>query len=129
MIQDYWVTQELLVTRYQGDVTGEALIDSSLAKSGDARLDNIQFIVGDWRDTRAISLTPDDVEALVACLSPISRICPEAKACTIVKPDSTGNALAAYYRMLCDELSWDVEVVHSMEEAYEWFGLPYTSPY
>ena len=129
MIKDYWVNDHLLITRYWGEVTSEELNQTALQKSGDERLDSIRYIVGDWLGVSSSHMTLEDMKMLVAFLAPISLICPTAKAATIVKPDKTGNALAFYYKMLCDaELSWDIGVFNTYEECFKWFDLPCITP-
>lgn len=121
MITDYWVNNNrLILTRYTGEVTGQELIDASLQKSGDMRFDHVKYIIGDWSGIDHILITPEDIKALVACLRPISFICPTAKSASIVNPDSTGNALVAWYKFLADDLTWDVEIFHNHESAEAW---------
>ncbi len=124
MIKDYWLEDKLVVTRYWGEVTGGQLHQASLVKSGDERLDGIKYIIGDWLGASTNGMGPADIVELVAYLEPISRLCPRAKSGTIVRPDKTGNALAQYYKMLCEEqLRWEVEVFNDYESCFEWFGI------
>ncbi|WP_339065966.1 hypothetical protein [Teredinibacter turnerae] len=121
VITDYWINNNsLILTRYTGDVTGQDLIDASLQKSGDIRFDQVKFIIGDWSGATNIQISPEDIKALVACLRPISVICPNAKSASIVNPDSTGNALVAWYKFLADDLSWEVEIFHNHQAAMAW---------
>ena len=115
----------MVITRYAGEVKGQELHQASLYKSGDSRLDSVKYIVGDWLDSYTPDITLDDIRELVAYMAPISTICPHAKAGTILRPDKTGNALAQYYKMLCDEqLAWEVEVFNTYEDCFAWFGVP-----
>ncbi|TVZ40808.1 hypothetical protein P886_0139 [Alteromonadaceae bacterium 2753L.S.0a.02] len=121
MIQDFWINNNrLLLTRYTGIVTGQELIDASLKKSGDIRFDQVKFILADWSRVDTVQITPQEVKALVACLRPISLICPYARSASIVNPDPTGNALIAWYKFLADDLTWEVEIFNSQDSAVEW---------
>lgn len=119
-IKDIWESRQTLYTIYSGKVTGEDLVASSLEKSGDARFDDIRFIIADWLQATDIEISPEDVKHLVACLRSISRLCPNAKNASIVNRDETGNSLVAWYKYLADDLSWDIGIFHSEEEAREW---------
>lgn len=130
MIKDYWINDNLIITRYVGLITGRDLTEASLLKSGDERFDTIHYIVGDWLESETPELSAKHVKELVACLRPISSICPNALAGTIVRPDKHGNALAQYYKSLCEQLlSWEVEVFHSYEDCFAWFGITQTLPF
>lgn len=113
----------MLLTTYTGEVTGSELVDGALHKSGDMRFDNVKFILSDWTRASKVRVTPEDVRTLVACLKPISRICPQARMGSIVNPDPTGNALVAWYKFLADDLSWDIEIFTSHEDAEAWCSL------
>ena len=128
MIRDYWLN-DLLITRYFGEVTGAQLTEASLEKSGDPRLDDIKFIIGDWTNAETKSFTPADIDCLVAVLKPISSICPSAKTAVIVRPDKSGNALASYYKLLCQTLTWQVNIFHTVNEAFEAFSIDIPPPY
>lgn len=121
MITDFWLADNtLLVTRYTGRVTGADLLNATLKKSGDMRLDCALFILADWSRVEQVQVTPEDVRQLVACLRPISRICPNARNASIVNPDRSGNALIAWYKFLADDLSWKVDIFHSHQQAIDW---------
>ena len=124
VITDYWINDgQLLLTRYTEFVTGEELIQSALRKSGDMRFDNVRYILSDWTEVGRVQASTEDIKALVACLRPISQICPDAKSASIVKPDPQGNALVAWYKYLADDLSWQVEIFASIEDATVWCDL------
>lgn len=124
MIEEFWIDDgALLLTHYTGDVTGVDLINDSLKKSGDMRFDNVKYLLSDWTKIINVRVTPQDVKQLVACLRPISRICPNAKTASIVKPNPSGNALIAWYKFLADDLTWDVAILSSIEEAKNWCPL------
>ncbi|SMF54865.1 hypothetical protein SAMN02745866_03507 [Alteromonadaceae bacterium Bs31] len=121
MISDHWIKNgELLLTRYIGMVCGQELIDGALHKSGDIRFDSVRYILSDWTQSTIVTISPEEIKALVSCLRPISKICPNAKMASIVNPDPTGNALVAWYTFLADDLSWDVDIFTSVEEAENW---------
>ncbi len=96
-------------------------MQSTLEISGDARLDNTHFVLGDWSSLTRSALDQDDIKTLVAILKSVTKITPHTKNATVVRPDDTGNAMAAFYKMLTEDLSWQVEIFHSYEDAYQWF--------
>jgi len=121
VIKDYWLNDdELLLTRYTDIVTGPELIDSALHTSGDERFDRVRYILSDWSDVKKVHVSPEEIKALVACLRPISTICPRAKMGSLVNPDPAGNALVAWYKFLADDLSWEVDIFTGVEEAVKW---------
>jgi len=99
------------------------MIRSALDIAGDERFDFTRFVLGDWSSYRYTTIVEDDVRTLVAIMKSVCQICPHAKNATVIRPDSTGNALVAFYKMLADDLDWDIEIFHSFEEAYTWFGV------
>ena len=124
MITDYWLySSQLLVTSYTGMVTGQELINGALHKSGDIRFDRVRFILSDWSCVTKMEATPQEIKALVACLRPISKICPYAKMASLVNPDPTGNALVAWYKFLADDLCWNIDILNSVEAAQQWCPL------
>ncbi len=122
-IQDDWSTPHLLYTLYSNIVTGEELLQTALSKSGDPRLDDVLYIIGDWTLSTLSFISADEVKELVAYLSSISKTCPKAKCVTIVKRDNNGNALAAWYNLLAEKLPWETKIFHTLEDAEEWLGI------
>ena len=123
MITYNWDSKELLHIFYSGIVSGDELIQSALDNAGDERFDDTHFVLGDWTQYRYTKIDQDDVKALVAIMKSVCRITPNAKNATVIRPDSTGNALAAFYKMIGDELPWEIEIFHSYEDAFNWFGI------
>ena len=124
MVQDFWLTPQLLHINYCGVVTGEEVNQATLQKSGDARFDDLKYIISDWRQADQINIDLKDIDELIAYLKSIAQQCPNVMAASLTKPDKTGNALAAYYIMLGDVLPWKFEIVNSLEDAYKWFNIP-----
>ncbi len=92
--------------------------------AGDERFDYVDFVLGDWAHYRRSSVSQEDVKALVAVMKPACLIRPKVKNATVIRPDRSGNALVAFYKMLADDLPWDYDIFHSFDEAYAWFGIP-----
>ena len=123
-IQDDWSHPELLYTLYTGIVTGEELLQTALNKSGDPRFDEIKLIIGDWSKALLSYISAEEIKQLVAYHKAMLSSCPYAKVATVVNPDRSGNALAAWYKLLCENLPWDVEIFYSLKEAEKWLGAP-----
>lgn len=121
MVRFDWINSHFLHVQYEGVVTGDELMESSLAISGDSRLDYTHFVMGDWTRLKRSELDQDDVKTLIAILRSVCQITPHAKNATVVKPDASGNAMAAFYKMLADDLPWKFEIFHTYEKAYQWF--------
>ncbi|ABD79792.1 hypothetical protein [Saccharophagus degradans] len=119
-IHDIWESKSTVITQYSGRVNGQELIEASLKKSGDDRFDDVRIIIGDWSRISHVDITPEDVKALVACLRSISKINPYAINASVINQDETGNALAAWYKFLADDLSWKIGIFHTMDEARAW---------
>lgn len=109
---------------YFGTVTGDDLIRSSLDMAGDPRFDYTHYVLGDWSRYQYSTISQEDVRTLIAIMKSVCMICPLVKNATVIRPDRTGNALVAFYKMLGEDLPWDIEIFHSFEDAYDWFGLP-----
>ncbi len=95
----------------------------ALEISGDERFDYTHFVLGDWSQYRHANVSQENVRRLVAVMKAVCQITPNVKNATVIRPDNTGNALFALYKMLADELPWQIEIFHSLEEAYDWFGI------
>ena len=127
MIVESWQLSGTHYVQYLDIVTGRELIDHALRQSGDERFDSLRFIIGDWSQVKKTEISPDDVRELIACLIPMSRLCPNAKNASIVKRNETGVGLAAWYRHLGAQLSWQIDIFHSPEEAFEFYQLDYSA--
>ncbi len=97
---------------------------SALDIAGDERFDYTHYILGDWSQYEHSHVHQEDVKTLIAIMKSICKICPNVKNAVVIRPDRSGNALVAFYKMLADDLPWDIEIFHSFEEAYQWFKLP-----
>ncbi len=120
-IEDFWESKDVCRTVYSGIITGQELIDSALEKSGDARFDDIRFVLSDWRPAIKVHISPEDIKHLVACLRSISKLCPHAYNASVLNKDETGVALTAWYKYLADDLSWHVELFYDIDEARAWY--------
>lgn len=125
MIIENWSVRGVLYTQYLDTVTGRELVDYALMQSGDSRFDQLQFIIGDWSQVTKTEISTLDVQELVACLVPMSAVCPRAKNASIVKRNETGLGLAAWYRHLGEKVSWEMDIFHSPEEAFNRYQLDY----
>ncbi len=97
---------------------------SALAMAGDERLDTTHYILGDWSRYKHSKVNQEDVKTLIAVMKNVTHICPYAKNAVVIRPDRSGNALVAFYKMLADDLPWNIEIFHSFDAAFDWFGIP-----
>ena len=104
-------------------MTGEEVNQAALERSGDARFDDIKYAISDWRTAEKIKMDISEIDELVAYLKAMARQNASIRTVTLTRPDKTGNSLAAYYLMLCEELPWKLEILHDLNNAYEWFGV------
>lgn len=123
MIVDSWHIPKVLYTQYLGVVTGQELIEYALKQSGDSRLDDTSYIIGDWSQVQHTNINTDDVKILMGYLTAVSKICPNARNASIVKRTETGLGLAAWYRHLGESLPWEIAIFHSPKEAFEHYQL------
>lgn len=128
MVTHSWPCRELLHICYTGAVTGEELVTSALAIAGDRRFESTRFVLGDWLDYRHSAVRTDDVKTLVAIMKSICKGRPFIKNATVIRPDGTGNAMLAFYKMLTEETLWKVEIFHQYDDAYKWFGVNLSTP-
>ena len=125
MIVDNWSIPQVLYIEYLEVVTGKQLINHSLEQSGDPRFDSLRFIISDWSQVKKTEIDPKEVKELIACLTPMAKLCPSARNASIVKRTHTGLALAAWYRHLGSAISWDIDIFHSPQEAFSEYRLDY----
>ncbi len=92
--------------------------------AGDERFDEVDFVLGDWAHYLRSSVNAEDIKALVAVMKPACMVRPKVKNATVIRPDASGNALVAFYKMLADDLPWEYDIYHSFDDAYAWFGIP-----
>lgn len=121
-IEEIWETKDILRVVYSGTVSGPELLESSLKLSGDARFEDIRLFLADWSDIKRVAISPEDIKQLVACLRSASRLCPHAKNASVIRLNDTSTALLGWYKFLADDLSWDVEVFQTEEEARAWYN-------
>lgn len=119
-----WPDQGFLHIRHKGNITGEQLISCALEMAGDERLDTTHYILGDWSEYDHSYVSQEDVKTLVALMKSTCQICPRVKNAVVIRPDRSGNALVAFYKMLADDFPWEIEIFHKFEDAYDWFELP-----
>lgn len=120
-IREIWESKDVLLVAYSGTVTGPELLESSLKLSGDARFEDVRLFLADWSDIERVAISPEDIKQLVACLRSASRLCPHAKNASVIRMNDTSTALLGWYKFLADDLSWDVEVFQTEEEARTWY--------
>jgi hypothetical protein len=125
LVEDFWSMPGVVYTRYLGVVSGRELIESALSKSGDARLDNISYIIGDWTAVERTDISAQDVKELIAVLHAVARCCPKAKNASIVNRNETGLALVAWYRHLGESLPWQLDIFHNQMDAFQFYGLDF----
>ena len=125
MIIDNWSIPRVLYIQYLDVVSGRALIDNALQQSGDERFDDLRFIISDWSQVLRTEVSTLDVQELIACLIPMSKLCPNVRHASVVKRNDTGVGLAAWYRHLAYKISWDIDIFHNTEEAFLNYSLDY----
>ncbi len=124
MVNFDWPFPGFLHIEHIGRISGDQLMRSALAMAGDERLDTTHFILGDWSRYKHSKVDEEDVKTLIAVMKSVTHICPYAKNAVVIRPDRSGNALVAFYKMLADDLPWHIEIFHNFEEAFQWFGIP-----
>lgn len=120
-IQHHWEEKGLLI-RYTGRTSGQELINSALELSGNARFDEIKYIIGDWSASEPGGITSEEVEALVACLRAIAQSNPRIINPSILPPEEHRQALVAFYVALTQDLPWNTDWFHTEEEARDWIS-------
>lgn len=123
MIRYSWKSDDFLHIYFTGNVYGEEIVSFALDISGDERLDYTRFVLGDWSQYRHANVNQENVRRLIAVMKAVCQVTPKVKNATVIKQDKTGNAIPAFYKMLADELPWQIEIFHSLEEAYDWFDI------
>lgn len=124
MIRYHWESKDFLRICYYDIVSGDELIQSALEIAGDEKFDYAHYVLGDWSKYTRTEISQEDVRTLIAIMKNVTKICPRVKNATVIRPDETGNALVAFYKMLGDTLPWQIEIFHTFDEAFQWFGIP-----
>lgn len=123
MITYEWAAAQFLWIQHTGKVTGDELVRSALSLAGEERFDSTRFVLGDWLHFEKAYVNDTDVKTLIAMMRTICQICPRVKNATVIRPDESGNALMAFYKMLADDLPWEIEIFPDLESAYSWLDM------
>lgn len=120
-INHQWVTEELLHTRYIGQVTGKELLQAAYDIGGDPRMDKIRYVIGDWSQVKDAQVSADDVRELAAYIIALSKSYPLVKNASVVANYESGEARATLYDVLTADAAWETATFATYEEAIDWF--------
>ncbi len=116
-----WESRQLLTIHYRGEVSGPDLLDTSLRISGDARFDDLRYVLSDWSKVDKANVTKKDVRVLVAYVSAMARTNDYIKNAVVVTSDGIGRSLGSFYKELTADISWQIKYFGEEHEARNWF--------
>ncbi len=116
-----WESKQLLSMRYKGMVLGVDLLSVTLQISGDPRFDDLRYILSDWSNVKKTDVSVKDVKVLVAYATAMARTNDKIMNATVISEDEKGQALAAFYKDLTADISWQIKYFTNEPEARNWF--------
>ncbi len=123
MIIHNWSLPNVLHTRYLGVVTGQELVQATLASTGDERFDDLDLIIGDWSLVRKTLIDHHDVRYLSACLEQATKNHKTIANPTIIRRSDTGIGLATLYRHYGRNLPWEIAIFYTLDEVIAAYQL------
>jgi len=105
--------------KYSGDVSGQEIVDASVAIYGDPRFDDLDYKLVDFLDASAVNMS--DIE--------VARIAYQHKAAELSNPNiknaivmTVAIDLADKFAAFFSDSGWEVKVFQELDAANEWLG-------
>lgn len=127
MVTYYWSSPDFLVIECKGNVKGYNLIRAALEIASRPEFEDTHYVLCDWTQYRRACVRISDVRALVGFMNFACQTCPHVRHAVVNPPDNSGNAMPALYKLLGEELPWDIEIFQKVDAACDWLGSPQSS--
>ena len=120
MIRVSWEPEHYLYIQYSGAVTGDELVKTSLALSGDARFDDLRLVLSDWHDIENVDFRERDVLTLVSCNHALAKSNPHLKIAIVASKNSVAPQLVSLYAIESEAGPWSTVIFSNKGEAQSW---------
>jgi len=116
---------KVLYIQYHGAVTGEEMISSALRVGGDARFDDLRYIISDWTDCSESNVSVEDVEKLAAFVAAMAKTNAHITNLNVMHEDFNRQAFVNLYMYLTDKVPWQELAFRTLDDARVWLqGAP-----
>lgn len=115
-----WESVDILRVKYYGIINGDDAVDASLRMSSDSRFDDLRGIIIDTLDITQNIASIEHVESLISLSRTMSKSNPRIRNALVLNHDENTGALAALYTFLSEDLVWEVEMFHQLNDARRW---------
>lgn len=113
-----WEKKGLLAV-HAGELTCESILSSINSMCGDARFDDIDYRIVDFRSIEKLNITVDETKIIAHHDIASAKSNPRIRL-AIVSGDESVRALSALYESEAAEVSWKIQIFSSMDKARLW---------
>lgn len=115
-----WEPPAGVIKRYYGEVTGDELLESVLQTEGDLRFDVYRYVINDFTDCTALSVSEDVLEEIAAIDKAAYHLNPRIGIAIVATHPQTVAAAEAYVNSPLR--LYPTQIFSSMEEARRWLN-------
>ncbi len=108
-----------LYRKYTGSLKIEDIMQANIAVMGDARSDDMRYIVADFLDLEQSAISIDDVIKISTFDKPATRQIHRLKIAFVVRGE-TQQALARLYEFQTPTSAWQFELFDCLDDARQW---------
>lgn len=116
--ENHW-TKNGLYRKFSGTITGKEIFESNTQLHGDARFDDLEYIVNDFTAIDGYEYAEFDIN-LIALSDKVSKlVARKVKIALVINIPELFDLVDMYLREI-GEAEFDCRVFHSTDEAREW---------
>lgn len=111
-----------VIKHFFGHVTSNELLRAGTDTEGDARFDNLRFVINNFLDCTGFSISSDVVDEIAAIDEAASTINKSIRIAVVAKEPAVIDAATQYANSPMNV--YPTRIFSTMEEARTWLGLP-----
>jgi hypothetical protein len=116
-----WQQPNGLIKRHFGHVTSSEVLAANVQAEADARFDDLNYVINDFRDCTGLTVSPDDIAEIAAIDKAASKTNPHIRIAVVATNSEVLAAATAYAN---DPLTtFTVRLFSSMNDACSWLGV------
>jgi len=120
-VSEHWNTHNFLTLTYSGVVGGEDLRWVTTYLGAESRLDDMRYLLSDWREAYRSTINIDDVEAFAVHIAAIAKSNARVAHASVMYPrDESRQSLFALYDLLLKDCPWKVASFIDKQKAENW---------
>ena len=116
-----WQQPSGLIKRHFGHVTGREVLDANVLAEGDARFDDLRYVIHDFLGCTSLTASPEEIREIVAIDKAASRSNPNIRAAVIATHPEVMAAADSYINHPLN--AYAVRLFGSMDDACAWLGV------